>query len=404
MIKPLILPVVALATFLIAAPGKADGPAPKGTEFPLFVDDADPAPTDDNTVLCNWNILQSPGVSTTSSVNEFLETWALKRISCEVAIPLGQGHDSRGSRLGLTEPEVKDLVRATSGNSNLGWWELPRDMRAWLPREIGVLSDYTAWTRAYDPQKRPTYETIPNQRGMTHFTAAAAADVIGALPFGEATQPMPNAWIRYRMQDCCVAGIKQAGKTIGTNYLAGEKLPVAVLFFGKEPDGSLPTPEQSYHDFWSAIASGAMGIGVHSYSYTMHKVPKLAENLEELNLAASQITGPAQLGKVLLNGETCTDVGFKILSGPARTVTFTPPDSKKPVDYPSLNVLCKRHDGHFYVIAVNSTDQPVTAEINNLQSSDPVARVLFQGRTVELNHGRFEDKFPAWGVNIYKIH
>src|SRR6516225_2531606 len=54
--------------------------------------------------------------------------------------------------------------------------------------------------------------------------------------------------------------INQAGAVIGSDYLNGQKTPVGIvgLFLGS--NGVLPTPDQTYHDFWQLIASGAQGI------------------------------------------------------------------------------------------------------------------------------------------------
>ena len=41
---------------------------------------------------------------------------------------------------------------------------------------------------------------------------------------------MPHAWVRYKIQQSGLQGIALAGKTVGTNYLAGQKTPVAVLY------------------------------------------------------------------------------------------------------------------------------------------------------------------------------
>jgi len=188
-----------------------------------------------------------------------------------------------------------------------------------------------------------------------------------------------------------LAGIQQVGRNVGTNYLAGQKLPICVFDIDTNlADGALATT-LLYHDFWSAIASGAKGVGIWSSFYMT------AALRAQANVAASQITGSEQLGDVILNGVDASNVGFNITSGTTQTVSYAS------VSYPSLNVLAKVRNGNLYVIAVNSTDQTITANINSLPTSGSSATVLFQSRSLPVSGASVSDTFPAWGVNIYKL-
>jgi hypothetical protein len=167
--------------------------------------------------------------------------------------------------------------------------------------------------------------------------------------------------------------------------------------------GAMPTPDQTYHDVWSAIASGARGIGVFAYWHALHDDPALASNLQQLNIAASQISGTEQIGDLILNGTPNPNVTFTVTSGPTQTVAFTPPNETIPFQYPSINILSKTRAGIAYIIAVNSTDQSVTANISNLPTPAASASLPFENRSVTISNGSFTDSFSAWGVHIYKM-
>src|SRR5262249_15698843 len=99
-----------------------------------------------------------------------------------------------------------------------------------------------------------------------------------------------------------------------------------------------------------------------------------------------------------------TGVAATVLSGPQQTVAFTPAGYTTAVQFPSIHVFCQQWNGSNYLIAVNSTDQRVTASFVNLPpAGSGSATVLFESRTVPLNQGSFADSFPAWGVHIYRF-
>jgi hypothetical protein len=229
-------------------------------------------------------------------------------------------------------------------------------------------------------------------------------DVIGISCYCEYIG-MPHAWVRYKLQQSGAHGVALAGKTLGRNYLAGQKTLIAVLYCATNSNypGVIPTPQQSYHDVWSAIVSGAQGISVFAYWHALHDTPALANNLQQFNLAASQITGAEQLGSVVLYGTPNPNVTFTVTSGPTQTVAFQPPSETSSFQYPSLNVLSRTWSGNVYVIGVNSTDQSVSASFTNVPTAAAAAVLPFESRSLPVSAGGFVDTFPPWGVHIYKM-
>jgi hypothetical protein len=307
-----------------------------------------------------------------------------------------------GGRTEWTESELAAWIQALAGNTNIAYWDLPEELRYWGPAEFQVVQDYAAWTRTHDPLQRPNYMYIP-----THYTQGDVQhyipylDIVPASAYADYAG-QPHAWVRWRMEET-VRGIHQAGAPIGSDYLNGEKTPVGIVQLFVGPNGVLPTADQTYHDFWQLIASGAQGIFIFSHAHRNDQGGALLPNWNRLREAASQISGPEQLGPMILHGQPYSHVKVTILRGPKQTVSFKPVGYVTHFQFPSIHVFCQQWNGSNYLIAVNSTDQSVTAHFANLPAGQDEATVLFESRTVSIRATGFTDSFPAWGVHIYRF-
>lgn len=372
---------------------------PQGPAFPLFMYEIQPGYS--SLAAYGWNIVQEYGLNTNSDVNAFLQGALANNLAGPALIPDNGTNDPY---TGWSQAATQSWVQSIAVNTNLAWWYLPEQMSPAYPSETNLLANYTAWTRLYDPEQRPTYEYTENSVASNTMKGIIPyPDIIGVSCYCE-DMGMPHAWIRYKLQQVGVGGAALAGASLGSNYIAGQKTLVAVLSIAQFTNNSPsePTLAQTYHDFWSAIASGAQGIAVWSYFHALNDDPaNLTNNLNELNLAASQITGPQQIGSAIIDGTVNSNVTFKITSGPASTVSFTPPGQSSTYSYPSLNVLSKTWNGSVYIIAVNSTSSNVTATISNVPSASATIALPLESRSVEMNNGVFSDAFAAWGVHVY---
>jgi hypothetical protein len=360
-----------------------------------------------------WNVLQSYSLKTNSDINYFLRVALTNNASGTVFIP--DSLDTNGNAVAWPQSQVQAWIQGSTNNANLAWWYLPEEMRWWVSSESNLLSNYAAWTRLYDPPQRPACEYTPNNRNAQDISyTAPAVDVLGISCYCE--EPgiqMPHAWVRYKLQDAGVEGVALAGETLGSNYLSGQKTLLGVLYCATNSTETVATPQECYHDVWSAIASGARGIAVYAYWHAINDTPPLTNNLQQYNLAASQLAGTEQIGQVILYGASNSNVTFAVTSGPTNTVTFNPPNltsatlpptlASTNVSYPSLNVLSKTWGNRIYVITVNSTSNSVTAMITNLPTDSGTALLPFETNSVTVAHGGFSAVFAPWGVHIYKI-
>jgi len=386
-------------------------PYPQGTAFPLMMYEVEPNTTAATNTYYGWNVIQSYGATTNSTINPFLGEALTNGVSGDVVIP--DDTDSNGNAVAWPQPNVETWIQSLATNTNIGWWDLPEELLPWISGQMQVLSNYTAWSRLYDPEKRPTYEYTENTMAATDIASIITnVDIVAMSCYCEAMQ-MPHAWVRYKVQDSGIEGAVMAGKTLGSNYLSGQKTVIADLYCATNSTGLVATPAECYHDVWSAIASGAQGIALFAYWHAIHDTPSLTNNLQQYNIAASQITGPQQIGKMILYGAANPNVTNTITSGPTRTVTFNPPGlssgnlppdlSSTNVSYPSLNVLCKTWSDEICIIAVNSASSTVGANITNLPVANATAVLPFETNSVTVTNGSISATFPAWGVHIYTI-
>jgi hypothetical protein len=375
-------------------------PYPQGAAFPLMMYEVGDSPSAANVAAYGWNMIQSYGMSTNSIINNYLQLAYGSSLGGDVPIPCSG--DVSTNFVEWPQSQVQAWIHGSMTNNNIAWWDMPEEMRSWEPSEVQLLHDYRAWVRLYDTNgPRPTYEYTPNNRiPSTQLGVVSNVDIIGASAYCEAAG-QPHAWVRYKVSESGVHAVALVGATLGSNYLAGQKTVVGVLYLADPSTGQLPTPQQSYHDVWSAIASGAQGIAVWAYWHGVNDNPVLTNNLNQFNLAAAQISG-SEIGQVVLFGARYTNVAFAVTAGPTNTDSFQPGDGFT-WQYPSLNVLCAAWSNNVYVIAVNSTSNSVAAIITNLPATTGSATLPFELWSVPVSGNSFADTFQSWGAHVYKL-
>jgi len=379
---------------------------PQGAVFPLELYSLQPTSDTPLVTPNGWNIGHQYGWNQVtdpptgeSSLNSLMQSFALNGIEGLPHLPAFQDSSLVSSE--WSEVMMASWIQAIDPNSNIAYWDLPEEQRYFKPTEFQLVKDYTAWTRKYDPQQRPNYMYIP-----THFTQDQVSnyvpylDIIPASAYADFAGH-PHAWVRWRMEET-IRGIQLANAIIGKDYLHGQKTPVGVVQLFVGTNGIIPTADQTRHDFWQLIASGAQGIFVFSYFHRNDQSGALLPNWNALQQAASQLSGSEKLGDMVLYGQPVSNVMVTVTSGPTQTVSFIPTGYTTPFQFPSIHLLAKQWNGKTYIIAVNSTDQTVTANIANLPPSVlNSAAVLFESRSVPISSSSFTDSFPAWGVHIY---
>lgn len=147
------------------------------------------------------------------------------------------------------------------------------------------------------------------------------------------------------------------------------------------PEG--PTPEQVRLSGYSGIVGGAKGILFYEYSSAKNGNSGNWGGKSLWDASKHVLTEISQLRPVL---ETV---------GPSQTVKATT----------GIETWAKQHAGYWYVIAVNTTEKPLQAQIdlNELEVSEPPVVLFENGRTCQFSAGKITDDFRADGVHVYKI-
>ena len=70
---------------------------------------------------------------------------------------------------------------------------------------------------------------------------------------------------------------------------------------------------------------------------------------------------------------------------------------------PSVTLLLKRRKDVICLMAVNAANEKVRARFNLGPLKATKVGVSWEGRTVALSHGTFEDDFEPFGVHVYRL-
>ncbi len=304
-----------------------------------------------------------------------------------------------GQDFPASEAQIEDDIDTLSATGNIAWWDLPEEQRYWVASEMEIVRNYTTWTREYDPDQLPNYMYIPG-----HYTASAVGKYVQYLDIIPAScysnyAGQPASYLRWSIERTFQA-IIDSSYTVGKDYLNNEKTVMAILELYTGGSATM-SPEQSYHDFWLALACDVRGVLVYSHAYRNSNAT-LQDCWASLCDATTKFTGTEQLNRVMIEGTNNGDIDFEIITGPQRTIQFSAPGNEL-VDYPSLKVLAKEWNGNLYIIAVNSNTEPVTAKIQGLDVSGTVADVLFESRSISISSNEVSDTFSGYGVHIYKV-
>ncbi len=308
-----------------------------------------------------------------------------------------------------TEADAQAEIAPLAAHDSIVWWDLPEDALWKGPEEAEVAENLFNWTRRFDPQQRPNAIWIPDYFTESQIGQHAAyidLFITGVYP---EWAHQPRAWARWRMETV-ISGLEKAGYTIGRDWKAGQKTPMATLMmFNKGVDQyDLVVPAEAYHDFWASIASGAKGIMVMSHAHK--KDAATFEKTWELgyNRAATNLLSDGKLDQTILFGED-VPLQVEVTEGMPLTVSFRPEGYDADFRLPAVKVMGKSYHGTLYVIAVCSQERGVSARISGLPAGVDSLEVLFEdrpgsvgGNTLAVTGGAFEDTFGWLGVHIYR--
>jgi len=314
----------------------------------------------------------------------------------------GNALGSLPGEAGSLDEADRAAFAALASAPSVAWWDLPEERRWWVPEEMQILDEYELLIRAEDEARRPTYMYIPS-----HYDALDVSkyvpliDIVPASVYTTNSGQQPHAWARWRMETT-LDGIALAGATVGPDFAAGERTPVAVLeLFGQS--GEPLSAEGAYHDFWQVLVSGARGILIFSYFHRNDDASCLMA-WDGLKRATRELVGPQHLDQVLLEGAPVDGIRASVTSGPSSTPTFQPlPGSDLEVSYPSIDLTARQWGGALYLFAVSSAEQAVTTSLTGLPPALVSGEVLFHDETVVVADGSVSLELEPLGVRILRL-
>jgi hypothetical protein len=148
------------------------------------------------------------------------------------------------------------------------------------------------------------------------------------------------------------------------------------------------TPHQVRAEVWMSLIHGTQGLVYFVHQFEPRLVEAALLEDEEMRSAVREINGQIRELAPVLNGPT--------VEGAVEVVSTDP---NVPVD-----VMVKRRGEDLYVFAVGMRNAPTRGEFS-LVGLGEVERVevLWEGREVRVEGGRFEDAFEPYDVHAYRM-
>ncbi|NEQ27018.1 MAG: hypothetical protein F6K28_49995, partial [Microcoleus sp. SIO2G3] len=126
---------------------------PQGNQFPLGLYSIHLPEEMSVARQFGWNI-----VHRYQFTPSFLETSANSKMLALASLP----GESKVIPEGVAEQTISNLAKS----DQVVWLDFPEEQRYWEEGEMALVTNYAAWTRKYDPKKRPNYMYIPG-----HYSA-----------------------------------------------------------------------------------------------------------------------------------------------------------------------------------------------------------------------------------------
>lgn len=167
--------------------------------------------------------------------------------------------------------------------------------------------------------------------------------------------------------------------------------PILQAFVGWKQWEAFPSLEQIYSTSMAAIVHGAHGMIWYTYcgSRKDYGFATSPERWEAMRYTSLKIR---ELVPVLVERTPAKQPTVAILGGP----------DKDPLGGRSVTCLMKRHNGETYLLAVNSSPNPVRARFDGLQGCED-GEVKWEARRVLCRNGSLEDLFAPFAVHVYRF-
>ena len=290
---------------------------------------------------------------------------------------------------------INEIIQQAK-HTNISWWDIPEELRYWKNSEYSILKNYPQLIRKHDTKKRPSYMYIPG-----YYTKEAIKNYVPFLDILPAScytnyHDKAHVYVRWSIEKTKDA-ILDDGYKLGKDYLKNEKTVIAILELFEQ--GNVLTKEGTWHDFWLAIACDVKGVQVFSHFYR-NSSSTLKESWRALN-EANKVFKKNKLGEIILYGENL-ELKQKIINGPSTSPILHIQD--KSYSLPSLKILAKKHQDTTYVIAVNSSNESIIYQLQDIPPLVIKSKNLISGKINNVNNQLITDTLTSLGVSIFKFY
>jgi hypothetical protein len=311
-------------------------------------------------------------------------------------------HDGgAGFDVAEVERRAREQTAAVADNECIAWWDVaPEEIRWWHPEEMRYMAAMYRGVRQGDPLRRPVMMYEANNRDALALSRTLANEDIsgkGLYANYEGQSDTRGPWIRWSIEQELEA-MRLANRP--------DALPIAIPeMFQQPPTDQLPlVPQWARHDTYLALICGAKGVVVFSMrrrpGFTAHEA-----YYEGYASVAREVSGPLNLGQVLLFGEVRGDLDMKVTEGPERIVLQDDfgADLGGARPYPSISFVDIAYGPDRYLLAVNSSSKPVTVHGTGLPSGQIEAVDLFADSAVVMDGPSFDATFEPFQVMAWRF-
>jgi hypothetical protein len=263
-------------------------------------------------------------------------------------------------------------VADASASPQIAAWALANEeLRFWRKAEMLWLENATRVIRDNDPANRPILMYEPNNRnsdGLEKTSQYLDFAAKGAYA-NHVGMTHKRTWVRWSVEQAVIA----AAKT--------DTVPIAFLWMAKDQENTedeASIGRWAKHDVYLSLITGAKGIIVWSgWNRRAGFQKDFADFYDGYVTAATELNGELQLARVFLFGEAKLDISISVVTGPT-TQSFDYQDNH--YEYPTISSAQLELDSKNYLFVVNSAEQAVTIEVNDLPGDKQIINA-FTGAT-----------------------
>lgn len=315
------------------------------------------------------------------------------------------------------EEQVSRAIEDPEVNERIAIWVIqPEEMRHWIGREMQLLRRMYEKIRETDPLERPIMMHEPGRSSVERLVAHIPyQDIlsVGIYPHF-AGNTHNRLQVRHAMTVMMQAiGCLKPGPTalpVPTLEMWDADEPFEEAHPGEAyPLGPADIPRFVTHDAYCAFANGAQGF----FIWSMGKRPATAERppftitYSDYYNAWAEVTKKLhdwQLKEVILKGRVLDGISAVVTAGEENIRFFWPhpEDEEKNIDetYHSLSLRAWAYRLNTYILAVNSSEEPVEFMLNGMPNG--TYEELFTEVNYTTSDGSISLSLPALGVLLLK--